>query len=424
MKLFLLISAFFFSISAHASTVASIEFEGLTVTKESYLRKIIRLKEGETFSYDLMDNDVFLLRSLNLFFNVEGEAKEVEPDKFAVIYHIKEAKYLYPIFSISGFRSQLQLKAGANHINFLGRAQSFGVQYQYYDRHSFSVFHTARRHGNNKTGHELALSKYSTIEPLYFQSAPGSLDTVSFFNFDNYSVSAGAFYWLGQYLNIGLGGAYFFENYFQRDEAFDVFGMKRFNFHKHQLRSSVNFNKVESIYELRDGWIGNLYAEWIHTYTNNNTAPGFFKFTATGGYYKVLGERGNLAVRSRFGISTNNDSPFAPFVLDGFLNVRGIGNRVDRGTAELILNLEYRHTLWKHKWVTLQAAAFCDHGTLRSPGDTFNDFLPKSKYNLLTGGGLRLHLNVVYNTCIRVDYSVNPFDPTIGGFTFGFGQFF
>ncbi len=415
---------FVFSTSfAFSAKVESISFEGLTITKETYLRKLISLNENDYFEEKLLQDDVFLLRNLNLFFSVEGIVKEVSQGLVAITFRIREASYLYPIISISGFKNQVKVQAGANHINFLGKAQSFGALYQFYDRHSFTVFHSSKRHSNNKTGHIAAISKLSTIEPLYSPADFNSMvDTVSFFNFDNYSISGTGYLWLKQYLNVGIGGAFMYENYHQRDNAFTDYSQMDFSFFKHQLSASLNFNKVENIYERQNGVKGTIYGEWINTYSEN--APSFLKLLFDCTWNTLHGERGNLSTRTKFGLSTNNYSPFAPFVLDGLLNVRGIGNRVERGTASLVLNAEYRYSFWKHKFVTFQAAAFVDYGTLRNPGDNFDEFFPMSEQNIFTGVGIRANLNVLYKTCIRVDYSFNPTDVTQQGFTFGFGQFF
>lgn len=408
--------------ASYAQHIQSITFSGLTTTNESYLRAIISCKEKDAFDQQLFEDDLFLLRNLNLFFEVEGTATTSDSVAYMLVFRIREANYVYPIISASGFDDQLKLQLGVNHINFLGRAQSIGVLYQYYDRHSIALFHSAKRHSNRKTGHDVALAKYSTIEPLYFSSSSGA-DTVSAFNFDNYSVSAGGHYWIGRYTNVGLGAAYMYEDYQQRDDAFDLFGTKRFNFHKHQVRSHIESNRVENLFERRKGWKARAYGEWIHTYADA-PAPSFLKLQLQGNYYHLVGKRGNLAGAIRLGTASNAASPFAPFVLDGFLNVRGIGNRVERGTAELVLNAEYRHTVWMHKYVTIQAALFTDYGALRTPGAVYNTLFDDAHPNVFTGGGIRFNLNIIYNTCIRVDYSINPFSPSQGGFTFGFGQFF
>ena len=406
---------------AYSQQIKSISFSGLTVTKEDYLRDIISCKESGKFMEKELQDDVFLLRNLNLFFEVEGIAETTDSLSYYLTFKIREANYLYPVISISGFQDQLKLQLGGNHINFLGRAQSIGVLYQFYDRHSFSIFHTAKRHSNQKTGHEFAIAKYSTIEPLYSKDTTGQ-DTVSDFDFDNYSVSTGSHYWLGRYTNIGIGAAYMYEDYSQRDDAFDFYGIKRFNFHKHQLRTHAETNRVEYLFERLEGWKARVYGEWIKTYSEN--APSFLKLQLSGSYYRLVGKRGNIAGSVRLGTSSNAESPFAPFVLDGFVNVRGIGNRVERGTAEIIVNGEYRHSLWTHKYVTLQSAAFFDYGALREAGKSFDTFFDDEYPNLFLGTGLRFNLNILYKTCIRIDYSINPFDTSQRGLTFGFGQFF
>ena len=129
------------SFCVHSAEVHSISFTGLTRTNESFLRGIIQLREGEIFTDTFLEEDVYLLKNLNLFFDVQGVANAFQPELIDVTFEISEANYIYPIISASGFDDQLKLQLGVNDINFLGRAQSFGVLYQYYDRHSFSLFH-------------------------------------------------------------------------------------------------------------------------------------------------------------------------------------------------------------------------------------------------------------------------------------------
>ena len=84
-----------------------------------------------------------------------------------------------------------------------------------------------------------------------------------------------------------------------------------------------------------------------------------------------FGHKGNLAMRLRLAISTNNETPFAPFVVDSHVNLRGVGNRIDRGTAQVVFNAEYRHTVYNlNRWAG-QLVAFSDIGTWRNPGGTF-----------------------------------------------------
>jgi len=416
-RIFALFLICFFSTTVGLTqTIDKIEFKGLTKTDPIFLTKFIESEVGQPLDTMAFNRDIQNLKNLNLFFSVIGEYHKNESGGIHLLFDIEEAKYLYPIVTVSGFEDQLKVQLGANQINFLGRAQSIGALYQFYDRHSLALFYTAPRHSNNKTGHELTLAKYSTIEPLYFN------DTVSDFNFDNYSVSAGGFYWLGKKLRLGLGGMYLFETYEQLDNTDLGLSAKSFQFHKYQIRFQADYNSINQHYEFQDGTAFSVYSETIQT--EGVPDASFFKLTTDVKYFKRIGKKGNFGFHNRIGISTNRFSPFAPFVLDGFINVRGIGNRVARGTGEFILNTEYRHTLFAKKRFTLQAVGLFDLGALRWPGSEINQFFKDEIIFNFVGLGLRLHSQFIYKSIFRLDYAVNPVNPSQGGLTFGLGQFF
>lgn len=408
--------AIILSCRVHAQTIEKISFEGLTKTKESYLKNLINCKEGGTFDQEKVQKDEQILKNLNLFFRVNYTVIEIDTQKYNVTFSVEEAKYLYPILSASGFKSQFKLQAGFNQINFRGRAENLGFVYQYYDRHSFSLFYGALRHSNAKTGHEVALTKYSTIEPLYFN------DTVSAFNFDNYGVSAEGHYWIKKNLRAGLGGMYMYEKYEQLDSATIDLGQTNFNFHKYQIKSFLEYNGLNQNFERIKGSKNRFYLESIQT--KGFPMASFFKATNDFYWFRELNQRGNLGVHNRLALATNNFSPFSPFVLDGFVNVRGIGNRVSRGTAELITNVEYRHCFWRHKLFILQGVVFADLGTLRQPGEKLINMFNYRALNLFTGAGIRVHSQFFYKVIFRLDYSFNPLNTKQHGLTFGVGQFF
>lgn len=417
MKIFILIITLILSYGhsfAHKLTVDSIVFVGLTKTNESYLRKIIYTKEGQQYDSIQVSNDVKLLKNLNLFFDVQSTVKHSET-ALKISFLIKEAIYTYPIFELSGFKDQLKLSAGVNFINFLGRAQNCGIIYQFYDRHSLTFFHSQRRHSNRKTGHEFSLSRKATKEPLYDQ------DTVSFFNFDNNSISLGGHYWFNNNLRIGVGGQYMQERYEQLDDNFYL-PQSVFHFQKYQIRSNFEFNTIQNTFEFIEGTKANLYLESI--ITNRHPEATFAKITGQINQYFLLGKRGNLAGKLSVGLASNNTSPFSPFVLDGILNVRGIGNRIERGTAEIITNLEYRNSFISRKTFSVQAVAFTDFGSTRMPGKNLNTLFDREQHYLFTGLGVRFHLKKWFKTCVRIDYSLNTFNINQNGFTFGIGQFF
>ena len=141
-------------------------------------------------------------------------------------------------------------------------------------------------------------------------------------------------------------------------------------------------------------------------------------------YFKRSGEKGNWASRLRVGLSTNNDTPFAPFAVDNNINIRGVGNVIDRGTGALVLNTEYRQTLYEKGWFALQGNAFVDLGSWRNPGGDFGDFVETQNVLVYPGLGLRFIHKKIFNAIFRIDYGYGVSDNATRGFVFGIGQYF
>ena len=150
----------------------------------------------------------------------------------------------------------------------------------------------------------------------------------------------------------------------------------------------------------------------------------FNSLNIEGKYFIRPKEKLNLAFRMKTAISTNNDSPFAPFVVDSHVNIRGVGNRIDRGTAQIVLNSELRYTVLHDKKWSSQVILFADSGTWRNPGGTLNDLLNPDQFRQFIGGGFRISYNKVFGATLRVDYGVDVFNPEQKGFVIGLGQYF
>lgn len=142
-------------------------------------------------------------------------------------------------------------------------------------------------------------------------------------------------------------------------------------------------------------------------------------------YYKRFGEKGNWANRLRLATTIGNEaSPFAPFTLDNQLNIRGVGNTVDRGTAAIVLNTEYRHTLYEKGWFVVQGNAFVDMGTWRKPNEDFSQLFNGSSTRFYPGLGLRFIHKRIFNAVFRLDYGIGIGNDATKGLVFGIGQYF
>jgi len=410
---------FVLPLSLHAQVLDTVIFKGLTQTSEAYLRGLINCKKGSKFDSLIIKQDEQILNNLNLFFSVQSEWQfnQGNPDhSYSVYFIIEESIYVFPLLSISGFKDVLKIQAGISNINWKGEQKTIGLWYQYYDRHSFSIYHKVPRHKNQKTGHDLIISKYSTLEPLYFH------DAMSMFNFDNYSVYFNGRYWLNPRTKVELGFTPIYEVYEQLDDVDINLPDKRFEFIKFRVNTSLTINNLNYKFERIAGSKFELYLETIQTY-QFPMASFFMVKTNWIRHYKFK-KKGNLSFRHQIGLSTNQDSPFSPFVLDGFLNLRGIGNRVARGTGIHFINLEYRHTVIKNDFFIGQMIGFTDLGSIRPPAKAWTTLVMPNNSNIYSGLGIRIHSQKIYRTILRLDYGVKISDQFNGGFSFGLNQFF
>ena len=118
------------------------------------------------------------------------------------------------------------------------------------------------------------------------------------------------------------------------------------------------------------------------------------------------------------------ETPFAPFSVDNNLNIRGVGNTIDRGTAAVVLNTEYRHTLINKDWFVLQSNLFIDGGSWRNPCGELRDVGDDKNIRIYPGVGLRFIHKRIFNAIFRIDYGHGITKNPSRGIVFGIGQYF
>lgn len=418
MKLnYFILALVFFPFSVQGQIVSEINFNGLTHTKPKFLKSLIVTKQGDQFKEEQWEKDVQLILNLGFFFQADWTKKEVAPDSIALHVELKEAFSLFPILDFAAMKGNFRLQLGANQINWLGKGYTLGGFYQYYQRNGFRIYQLAPRHLNGKTGHEVMIGNVSTIEPMYFEGKNSD------FNYDNSSVYGAVNYWFDPYQKASLGVGGFFERYENTQMRIaDLDSGSVFTMYKLQLRLIHEIRKLNLHQERVDGYYFQGSLERIETKDHPNISYSRLS-SQFKGFVRVR-NKGNLAFNLKAGIATNNKTPFVPFVLDSYINVRGIGNRVARGTAELTANLEFRQTIWTNSWFFLQTNFFTDFGALRPPGANLNSMFHPDNYDYFSGIGLRVHTRKVWNSVIRFDYGFQLGNSGRSGYVFGIKQYF
>jgi outer membrane protein insertion porin family len=270
---------------------------------------------------------------------------------------------------------------------------------------------------NNHWGLSLDLAKFSTIEPAYFSEG------VADYNLDHWNFLTLAIYNFSLNNRIEFGGGYLYERYDKNEARSGKFapGPDVRDYNKALAKILFNNNYIDYYYQYLQGYSSELNLESVSTLGEYDL---FWKVLNISKLFIRTGTTGNLAFRLRLGVSTNKDSPFVPFVLDNYINVRGSGNRASRGTAEMTINSEYRNTILEKDWGAVQGVVFMDMSAWRPAAGKFSQMF-KDEYNVTFGGlGVRFYFRKFNNFIFRLDYGKSVTGNKGSGIVFGAGQYF
>lgn len=397
--------------------VEEINYTGLKKTKTSYLQRFIESTVGTELDLTQLAKDVQQLKNLNSVANATYQLDTLA-GKLKLTFDIEEAITFFPIINFGGVRGNFWYQLGFTDANWLGLGHQLTAFYQNNDRRdNFSIYYRHPYINGTEWGISGSLLKWASVEPLYFS------DQTVFYDYDNYSVGATGIYEIGRQHWLEFGGTFFIEEYRKNERHAEVATPGPDALRQSKLLAKLihQYNRVNYHFFYQSGFDNTANAQLVYNFYDNTWFEILLNDTR---YFKRVGKKGNLAARLRLGISTNNDTPFAPFVLDSYVNIRGSGNRIDRGTAAIILNLEYRHTFFDRRRFAGQFVAFSDMGTWRNPGGSFSDLLEDDNFRHFMGGGIRVIYKKAYNAIFRLDYGVDIHNLNQRGFVLGIGQYF
>ena len=256
-------------------------------------------------------------------------------------------------------------------------------------------------------------------EPLYFD------DKSANYLYNNVSFEVLALYQINLKNQLNFGVNIFNEKYQYLSGHTNTSIPQNLDLDKTLFKLVYTFDNLDYYYQYIQGFKSTLYLQYVTS--NNSFQSDFFIAWNDFFYYRKMWKKGTWANRLRFGLSTNEKTPFAPFALDNNVNLRGVGILVDRGTGVALWNTEYRYIVYDKKWLAIQTNVFSDFGSWRNPGNTFNDFFKSENLRIYSGVGLRFISKKVHNATFRIDYgfriSNNP-NQSKGGLVFGIGQYF
>jgi len=395
----------------------AIQFKGLTKTKLSFLEGIIQSRIGQTTSKVQIETDVQNLRNVSGIGNVTYDLDTLS-NGLDLVFHVEEIQTLLPIVNFGTVTDNFWFQLGFVDINWEGKGQTFSVYYQNNDqRHSGQFYYRVPNFNNKSWGYTVSLSRWASREPLFFTE-----ETV-LYDYDNNSITLTGLRQFGLQHSIEFGGTFFIEKY-QKSENQDLQfspGPASLTQNKFLTKLEYQSRKLDYHFFYLNGRSWRLTLQNVY---NTDDKSLFNSLQFQGKQFLRIGNNMNLAFRLRLAIATNNDSPFAPFVVDSQVNLRGVGNRIDRGTAQAVINIELRQTIFHvDKWAA-QAVVFTDIGSWRNPGGQLEDILDVNEIREFVGGGVRIIYKKVYGAVLRIDYGMDVFNKDQRGWVLGLGQYF
>lgn len=398
------------------NTINEVTFSSLKKTKVSFLTNCIQTKSNTVLDSLKIKNDIQFLENLDGISNVEFTVTKIALESYNVNFDIKENISLIPTISIWTNNDNLAYRLGVYDFNFLGKNNTLGGFYQLNKNHSYGLTFKAPNLFTNSVGLALNLQSLSTQEPIFLKTGLANYD------YRNSAAEIMALYQYDFKNAFKLGFSFFEESYKY------VAGTQELNVptdlvvNKQMFKLIYNFNNLTYDYYIVKGIKNSFNAQCI--LTENDFQQKFLIAWNDFFYFKKLGSNGNWASRLRVGFSTNNNSPFAPFSVDNNVNIRGVGTIIDRGTGAVVLNTEFRKTLYEKKWFVIQGNAFVDSGTWRKPAGNFNDLIDSKNIKVYSGLGLRFIHKTIFDAVLRIDYGVGLTDNSTKGLVIGIGQYF
>ena len=401
----------------NTDVVVDLKVQGLKRTRVSEIKKLTKLKAGMSLDSVLIKKDIERLKRLpsisHAYFQV---FPAVEPNRYNVFYNIEENFTLIPFANLfSSSNDDFAFRIGLEEFNFLGRNIQLGGFYQYDIFNSYGVTLKAPYLFTDKLGLGVSYNNLTTQEPVFFENDDAK------YKYNNAGIEFSGLYQFNFSNKIELGVNFFVEDYEYISGATSPEVPLALRVRKHLIKFIYDYNNVNYEYQYLEGFKSYLNFQYVGS--SDATLPEFLIGFNDFAYYHRIGKRGNLANRLRLGLASNLDTPFAPFSVDNNLNVRGVGNTIDRGTGVVILNSEYRHTLIDKDWFILQSNVFVDAGSWRNPGGDFSDFGQDQNIRVFPGVGLRFIHKKIFNAIFRIDYGVGVTEKA-NGIVFGIGQYF
>ncbi|KAA1243859.1 POTRA domain-containing protein [Aquimarina sp. RZ0] len=405
-------------ICAQESTVSELKINGLKRTKESFIRRLAKVKPGAVYDSVKVATDIARLKRLPGVANAVYKTVKNEDQSYTITYDIEENFTIIPGFNIAtATNGEFAFRVSLFEFNLLGRNQILGGFYQRDVFDSYGGYWEAPYLFTNKFGFGINYKNLVSQEPVFFDN-----DNDVNYKFESKALEVNLLYEFDFHNRAEIGINISEEEYDFLDGNLPTGIPSSLSADKIAYRGEYEYNDINIDYQYVSGFRSLLDVRFVTG--GDEFLRNFFIGRNDFEFFKRIGEKGNWANRLRLGFASNDETPFAPFAVDNQLNIRGTGNVIDRGTAAIVLNTEYRHTLYEKGWFVIQSNAFIDTGTWRNPGGDLVGLVDGSTLRFYPGLGIRFIHKRIFNAVFRLDYGYGIGNDASNGIVFGIGQYF
>jgi len=408
-------------LNAQTPIINSLRIEGNKHLKTAFIHEMIDAQAGVVLDSALLNKDMQRLRRMSAVFHSSYQIDSA----YNLIYTLQENHTLIPLvnFYTTNF-GEFAYRLGVIEYNLFGKNISGQVYYQRDIYNSAGFKFSAPNLFSRHWGLAVQAQSLSTLEPVFLDKnlASNAENTESLYRFNTTSAEAIGLCQINFHSQVGLGFNASQETYTYREGATQPGVPLDVVANKATTKFMFTYNQLRYHRQYLSGFKSELNMQYVQS--SNPVLPNFLISRNDFFYFKRVGKTGNWASRVRLGIATNSTSPFAPFAADNNINVRGVGNTIDRGTAVMVLNTEYRQTFFQKRGICFQGNVFIDAGAWRQPGGSFEDLRQEENIKLYPGLGFRLMNTKIANAVLRVDYGIGILPNSSEGFVFGIGQYF
>lgn len=377
--------------------IDAIEVKGVSWTKEFVVLRELPWKAGDVVTQEDWELGTTRLWNIDLFSRIDAKL-EARPDgKTVAIYDIEERFSLNPLFSFGIGGGRWWFRVGANDVNWFGRFLEWGVRYERFDIYNGGQgWLRDPRLFNKRLMGSLQLDYLFRPRPEYVRRRLGGTAELS-----------GE---LNDVTRAGLKLEIFRDEYLNPLEGEPVLPPTLL---AGQLTSFQRMGRVDIVRLRQKGWSFEVRETLGVASSGPQTlfAQAYFELL----WFKLLGERFNVAVRAQGGVSTDAPTELK-YQLGGLDLIRGYADSIVRTQRFALINAEVRAVLFDSMWFAVMVAGFVD-GALSDDGRTVTPLLS-------AGGGVRLLIPRLVKTGVRADIAVTLTGRPTPGFSFGVYQFF